>query len=91
MNSQKTLNFDTALTLDEVMSAWGRGNYDWRSRREIAGILNRHKNDALVQTLGILVGMGYLATRLVTLPNHVDMFEYAPTAKYAENGFSVRF
>jgi len=92
MQKQLSLNRDTPITLDEVMGAWSRGYESaWLSRREIADQLNRPKSPGLIQTLGILLGMGYLETRLQPLPNRVDMFQYRPTSKFADNGYVVKF
>lgn len=85
MNAQKSLFSDTAPTFDEVMSAWG-GDQKYLTRRQIAEALGRSKSPALIAIIGVLVGMGYLATRTYMLPNNVPMFEYIPTQKWFDDG-----
>jgi hypothetical protein len=85
MNTQQSLFFDKVPTLDEVMSAWGEER-KWLTRAEIAKRLGRAKSPALIAQIGILVGMQYLASQTVTLPNHVDMYMYCPTNAWVEAG-----
>lgn len=85
MDRQRSLFHDSAPTFDEIMSVWGRDR-EFRSRKQIAEALGRAKSPTMLQTLGILVGSGYLTIRVIRLPNGADLFEYAPTPKWEDDG-----
>jgi len=92
MNEQRSLKQDTPYTLDEPMQAWHPfGDDVWLTRLEIAEKIGRSKTPGLIAIIGILVGMGYLETRLVALPNRVDMFQYRPTRRWWEDGQHTKF
>jgi len=85
MNAQKSLFHDQTPTVDEVMAVWA-SDRNFRSRLQIAEALGRAKSPALIAVIGVLTGIGYLTCRKITLPNRVDMFEYAPTPKWEQDG-----
>jgi len=85
MNAQRSMFHDQTPTVDEVMGVWG-SDRKFRSRLEIAEALGRAKSPALIATLGVLTGIGYLTVQEVRLPNRVTMYEYAPTKKWEDDG-----
>ena len=85
MNSQRSLFHDQAPNFDEVMAVWNKDR-NFRTRLQIADALGRSKSPALIAVIGVLVGVGYLTMREITLPNRVIMYEYAPTKKWEDDG-----
>lgn len=85
MNKQRSMFHEQQPGFDEVMSVWA-GDRKFRSRLQIAEALGRTKSPALIAVIGVLVGVGYLTIREVDLPNHVTMYEYAPTPKWEQDG-----
>lgn len=84
MNAQRSLFHDTMPTVDEVMSVWVNDR-EFRSRLQIAEALGRAKSPTLISVIQVLVGIGYLTVREVTLPNRVTMYEYSPSPRWYEN------
>lgn len=82
MNAQRSIFQDQPVTMDEIISAWTGNANKWLSRKQICDALGRAKSPQMIAMLGIMLGMGYLETRTVRLPNQVDMYEYIPTNKW---------